>query len=133
MRFLLDQDVYAATARHLTDLGHDVVRAAELGLSRAADEELLEAARAQGRLFVTRDRDFGRIVFLNRLRAGVLYLRMSPSTQASVHGELDDVLQTQVEAALSQAFVVIEPSGHRIRRLTDRPSSSSPPGSGDVR
>ena len=119
MRFLLDQDVYAATARHLTDLGHDVVRAAELGLSRAADEELLELLRSSGRLFVTRDRDFGRIVFLNRLRAAVLYLRMSPSTQASVHRELDDVLKTLGETALSHAFVVIEPSGHRIRRLPD--------------
>ena len=131
MRFLLDQDVYAATARHLTDLGHDVVRAAELGLSRAADEELLEAAQQQGRLFVTRDRDFGRIVFLNRLRAAVLYLRVSPSTQASVHSELDHVLKTLGETALSHVFVVIEPSGHRIRRLPDRSLSSLPPGSAD--
>lgn len=30
MRFLLDQDVYAATARHLTGLGHDVVRVSEI-------------------------------------------------------------------------------------------------------
>lgn len=127
MRFLLDQDVYAATARHLTDRGHDVVRAAELGLSRAADDELLEAAHEQGRLFVTRDRDFGRIVFLNRLRAAVLYLRMSPSTQASVHSELDEVLKTLGETALSHAFVVIEPSGHRVRRLPDPSLSSLPP------
>ncbi len=130
MRFLLDQDVYAATARHLADRGHDVVRAAQLGLSRAEDEKLLEAARDQGRLFVTRDRDFGRIVFLTRLAAGVLYLRMSPSTQASVHGELDDVLGTYVEATLSQAFVVIEPGGHRIRRLIEPSSPSSAPSSG---
>ena len=45
LRFLLDQDVYAATARHLADVGHDVVRAADLGLSRATDEELLMARR----------------------------------------------------------------------------------------
>jgi len=47
MRFLLDQDVYAATARHLTELGHDIVRVSEVGLSRATDEELLEIAGAQ--------------------------------------------------------------------------------------
>ena len=62
MRFLVDQDVYAATARHLKELGHDVVRVSEIGLSRATDEELVEVASAQGRLFITRDRDFGRIV-----------------------------------------------------------------------
>lgn len=45
MRFLLDQDVYAATARFLVALGHDVLPAAEAGLARASDVELLRAAR----------------------------------------------------------------------------------------
>lgn len=44
MRFLLDQDVYAATANHLSRLGHDVVRAAQLGLAQATDERLLSEA-----------------------------------------------------------------------------------------
>ncbi len=35
MRFLLDQDVFAATARILRGLGHDVVSVAEIGLSQA--------------------------------------------------------------------------------------------------
>jgi hypothetical protein len=33
MRFLTDQDVYAVTIRILSDLGHDVVAAAQLGLA----------------------------------------------------------------------------------------------------
>ena len=33
MRFLLDQDVYSATARFLSDLGHDVVPVAKIGYS----------------------------------------------------------------------------------------------------
>ena len=36
--------------------GHDVVRAADLGFARAADEELLKIAQGRDRLFVTRDR-----------------------------------------------------------------------------
>jgi predicted nuclease of predicted toxin-antitoxin system len=67
MKFLLNQDVYAVTAQYLSRLGHDVVRVAQLALSRAGDEELLEVAQQRGRLFVTRDRDFGRLVFLKRL------------------------------------------------------------------
>jgi predicted nuclease of predicted toxin-antitoxin system len=47
MRFLLDQDVYAVTARFLSGLGHDVVPAARLGLSQAGDEELLKVAQEQ--------------------------------------------------------------------------------------
>jgi predicted nuclease of predicted toxin-antitoxin system len=117
MKFLLDQDVYTTTAQYLSRLGHDVVRVAQLGLSRAGDEELLEVAQQQGRVFVTRDRDFGRLVFLKRLGAGVLYLRMLPSTQNVVHSELERVLQVHGEEELAQAFVVIEPGGHRMRRL----------------
>lgn len=33
MKFLLDQDVYAATARFLGELGHDVVPVSEIGLA----------------------------------------------------------------------------------------------------
>jgi predicted nuclease of predicted toxin-antitoxin system len=120
MRLLLDQDVYMATARFLAGLGHDVVQAAELGLSRAADEELLGVAQKQGRIFVTRDRDYGSLVFVRALGAGVLYLRMLPSTQDATHGELEKVLQAYPENELKKAFVVIEPDGHRIRRLPEK-------------
>lgn len=45
MRFLLDQDVYAATALFLAGLGHDVVPVARIGLSQASDEDLLKTAQ----------------------------------------------------------------------------------------
>ena len=64
MKFLLDQDVYASTARVLSELGHDVVPVARIGLSRADDSDLLKAAREQDRIFVSRDRDFGGLVFV---------------------------------------------------------------------
>ena len=117
MRFLLDQDVYAPTAQFLRELGHDVVPVAQIGLSRAEDEELLVIAQEQGRIFVTRDRDFGSLVFVKRLGAGVLYLRVLPSTQKSVHREIERVLAMYTEEELRNAFVVIEPDGHRFRKL----------------
>lgn len=120
MRFLLDHDVYGSTARFLIDLGHEIVQVAQIGLAQAEDEDLLKVAQAQGRLFVTRDRDFGGLVFVNALGAGVLYLRILPSTQNAVHGELERVLTTYPEEELRKAFVVIEPGGHRFRKLTSK-------------
>ena len=117
MKFLLDQDIYAVTVIFLNNLGHDVVPAAQIGLSRADDEDLLKTAQEQGRIFVTRDRDFGSLVFVKALGAGVLYLRILPSTQNAVHNELERVLKTYPEAELRKAFVVIEADGHRFRRL----------------
>jgi predicted nuclease of predicted toxin-antitoxin system len=92
MRFLADQDVYATTIRFLSGLGHDVVPAASLGLAQAEDAELLRVAHERGRILVTRDRDFGGLVFVQGSGPGVIYLRILPSTQASVHAELERVL-----------------------------------------
>lgn len=117
MRFLLDQDVYASTAHFLADLGHDVVSASQIGLSQANDEQLLMVSQQQHRILVTRDRDFGALVFVNLLGSGVLYLRMLPTTQNAIHKELERVLSSYSEEELRKAFLVIEPDGHRIRRL----------------
>lgn len=116
MKFLLDQDVYSVTARFLADLGHDVVLAAEIGTAEAHDEDLLKKAQEQGRIFVTRDRDFGHLVFVQGLGTGVLYLRILPSNINGVHAELERVLKTHSEEALRKAFVVIEPAVHRFRK-----------------
>jgi predicted nuclease of predicted toxin-antitoxin system len=124
VKLLLDQDVYLATARFLLDLGHDVVLVASVGLSRAQDQEILGVAQAQNRILVTRDRDFGNLVFVRKLGAGVIYLRILPSTQNVVHAELERVLSVHTETELAQAFVVIEPGGHRIRRLPRDASAS---------
>jgi predicted nuclease of predicted toxin-antitoxin system len=130
MRFLVDQDVFAATARLLKTLGHDAVPVADVGLSKAADETLLKVAQEQKRILVTRDRDYGSLVFLKALGAGVLYLRMLPNTQDAVHAELTNVLGLYSEEELAKAFVVIEAAGHRIRRLheqTPQSKNNSPP------
>lgn len=117
MKFLLDQDVYASTALFLSGLGHDVLPVSKIGLSRASDSDVLKTAREQDRIFVTRDRDFGGLVFVQNLKVGAIYLRMLPSTQNVVHQELARVLQDHSEAELKKAFVVVEPGRHRFRRL----------------
>jgi predicted nuclease of predicted toxin-antitoxin system len=116
MRFLLDQDVYAITARFLSDGGHDVVLVSQIGLSQASDEEILRTAQEQNRILVTRDRDYGNLVFVRAIGNGVLYLRVLPSTVNSVHDELARVIQSYSEKELAGAFVVVEPYGHRFRK-----------------
>lgn len=116
MRFLTDQDVYASTIHFLSGLGHEVVTAAHLGLARAKDADLLRVTHDEARLFVTRDRDFGTLVFVDEGGAGVLYLRMSPSTENAVHTELARVLTLYSERELADSFVVVEPGRHRLRR-----------------
>ena len=121
MKFVADQDVYAITIGLLSGLGHDIVPAAQLGLAQAEDAELLRVAHEQDRIFLTRDRDFGALVFVQGSGPGVIYLRVLPSTQNAVHAELERVLTLYNEQELQASFVVIEPGRHRIRRLGPAP------------
>src|SRR5262245_13453414 len=117
MKFLTDHDVYAVTSNFLKGLGHDVVGAFQLGLASAADAELLKVAQDQERILVTRDRDYGALVFAQGQATGVIYLRILPSSTKAVHDELARVLTIHSEQELKTSFVVIEPGRHRIRKL----------------
>ncbi len=118
MNLLLDQDVYHLTASFLANAGHDVVLVAEIGLAQASDEEILRVAQEQKRILVTRDRDYGNLVFVRAMGTGVIYLRILPSTVNAVHNQLELVLQTYSEAELAGAFVVVESDKHRFRKLS---------------
>ena len=117
MKLLLDQDVYETTIRFLIASGHDILRVSELGMARATDEENLNKALELGRIFVTRDRDYGNLVFVKSIKSGVLYLRILPSNLKSVHQELERVLNIYSEGELKLAFVVVESGKHRFRRI----------------
>src|SRR5207237_9702948 len=95
---------------------------ARLGFAQADDADLLRVAQEQARLFVTRDRDFGQLVFVQGSGPGVIYLRALPSTQNAVHAELERVLTMYSERELQSAFVVIEPGRHRMRRFGSNPA-----------
>ena len=101
----------------LRSLGHDVVTAADEGLAQASDCEILGFAQRQHRILVTRDRDFGGLVFVQSLGAGVIYLRTSPAAIDAIHAELTKVLAAYGEADLHKAFVVVEVGRHRFRHL----------------
>ena len=118
MRFLLDQDVYELTARLPVESGYDVLRVRDLGLSRADDVTLLKTARERGRIMVTRDRDYGYLVFVEALQSGVIYLRIAPATVKPVHAELERLLREQPFDRLKRAFTVVEPGRYRIRSLS---------------
>jgi predicted nuclease of predicted toxin-antitoxin system len=117
MKFLLDQDVYVSTLKFLQRLGHDVLPVAQLGLATADNEVLLQRAHSEGRIFVTRDRDFGNLVFVKAHNTGVLYLRIRPTSEVAVHRQLEEVLNRYSEDELRRAFLVVEPSGFRFRQL----------------
>lgn len=77
-RLLLDENVPAATAKRLRAAGIDVA----LVVPGSADRAILERARAEARVLVTFDRDFGFLAIRGgaAIPTGIVYLRLLPST-----------------------------------------------------
>ena len=120
MKFLLDQDVSLATARFLSAHGHEVLLVPKNSQACVPDDELLKKAQKRGRIFVTGDRDFGNLAFIQGIGAGVICLRALPGTRNAVHLELERVLSAYAEVELKRAFIRVEPRGHRLRWLMDK-------------
>lgn len=106
--------------RFLIELGHDVVKVSQLGMSRTSDEDNLKKALELGRVFVTRDRDYGNLVFVKGICAGVIFLRILPSNKDDVHRELKHVLETYGYEQLTRAFIVVESCRHRHRKISGK-------------
>jgi len=118
MKLITDHDVYKITVDFLRQHGHDVVTARELGLHKASDKELLEKTKAMNRILISRDKDFGMLIFLNKeLYSGVIYLKIIPSAINKIHNELLTILEKYTEKELKTSFCVVEPGRYRIRRV----------------
>jgi len=80
MDFLADENIHADIVAWLRERGADVLYAAEL-LQGRGDEELLAAAQKGQRVIITDDKDFGELVFHQRLASsGIVLIRLdSPS------------------------------------------------------
>jgi predicted nuclease of predicted toxin-antitoxin system len=122
MRFLADQGVWKITVDTLRNWDHDVVTAKELGMARASDIELLTEAKQVNRLFITRDKEYGSLVFLTNIECrGVIFLRITPETTEEVHSELGRLLEEHSEEDLQRSFTTVELQRHRIRHIPLRP------------
>lgn len=66
MRILTDENVPRSVLNWLRATGHDVTSASELGIG-APDTRWLTFAQAEQRLILTADKDFGDLVFRDRL------------------------------------------------------------------
>jgi len=62
MRLVLDQGVPRDAAALLRSLGHDCIHVGEIGMSQAADDEILAFSREGSAVVVTLDADFHAIV-----------------------------------------------------------------------
>ena len=117
MRFLADEHISRRIIEALRASGHDVVAAAEK-FQGFADERLAELARAQSRIVITEDSDFGELAVRRGIELpGVLLIDLPRLKPIQVATRVLAVIEAH-EAALTGALIVVEYARIRRRGIT---------------
>ena len=118
MRFLADMGLAQSTVAFLREQGHDAVHLRDQGLQQLPDIEIVQKARAEGRVILTHDLDFGRIVALGGDRVpSVITFRLSDMRPGQVNQRLIFVLERFAEQLEMGALVSMTDGGIRVRSL----------------
>jgi predicted nuclease of predicted toxin-antitoxin system len=118
MKFLLDMPVSPSLAGVLRDLGHEGVHAHQIGKDRAPDEELLEIARREGRVIITADLDFPRLMALSLAAGpGLILFRGGDYSDKEMADLLNRVLGCVPAETVEKSVCVVDPKRIRVTRL----------------
>ena len=116
MKFLVDESVGRSVVRYLRSLGYDVVSVQE-SCQGTGDSEICTWASREGRVIITNDKDFGKLIFQGRLASkGVILLRLRDERAPNKVGVLSSLLANYKDR-LADHFVVASETRVRIRPL----------------
>jgi predicted nuclease of predicted toxin-antitoxin system len=125
LRFLADENIATDMVAWLRLQQCDVVSAAD-DHAQVADSVLLKSAEADRRLLITEDKDFGELVFRDRLNShGVVLLRMGKLPIAKRIERLADTWSV-VQSNPQGCFIVITEKKVRVRPLHPNAKGGTP-------
>lgn len=111
MKFLVDRCVGRKVVQWLQDGGHDVVEAGSLGPD-PGDKVLLQRAESQGRILITIDTDFGKLVYSGHAtHCGLIRL---PDVPARRRIQLLDLVLRDYGSQIERGSIITV-RGERIR------------------
>lgn len=123
LRFLADESCDFAIVRALRAAGYEVAAVSETR-RRSVDDEVIAQASHEGRVLLTEDKDFGRLVFVSQAdSAGVVLVRFPGHARQTLAQTVLQVVREQGNRLLG-AFVVIEPG---YIRISHKPGKSVAP------
>ena len=109
-----DEGVDREIVERLRSDGHEVSYVAEMDKG-VTDETVLRSANARGAILVTQDKDFGELVFRQKLASGgILLLRLAGLASESKAELVSAILQDH-GSEMIKAFSVLTKTSLRIR------------------
>jgi len=119
VKFLIDNNLSSLLADALKAAGHDAVHLRDLGMQAATDDVVLEHARADERILVSADTDFGGLLARSGASTpSVILIRRLAGRRAAEHAAIILANLDQVAEDLAAgAIVVLHEDSLRVRRL----------------
>ncbi len=115
MRLLADESCDFAVVTALRAAGLDIRAIVETNPG-TEDDVVLALARAEARVLLTEDKDFGQLAYMGaRETAGVVLIRYPSNARSSLAQAMVNVV-TELGDRISGAFVVVEPGRARLSR-----------------
>jgi predicted nuclease of predicted toxin-antitoxin system len=115
MKFLFDQSADFRLIAHLRERGHNVEAISRNYSHGLADEDVLAIARAERRILVVADRDFGELIFHQGLaHAGVIFFRLPGAQLHTKIAQLNTVLDEYADELERGEFLVVTPGQIRV-------------------
>ncbi|MCB0483623.1 MAG: DUF5615 family PIN-like protein [Saprospiraceae bacterium] len=116
MKFLADEGVDRSLVMMIRKAGHDVSYIAE-DIQSTDDEAILEIANREYRILITRDKDFGELVYrMKRIHSGILLIRAEELSSTTRSQMVSDFI-TENSRLLEGNFIVIQAGAARLRKL----------------
>ena len=116
MRFVADESVDRSLVTFLRQADHDVLYFAETDRS-TDDEAILDLAKSEHRILITRDKDFGELVYrMRKLHSGILLVRAEELTSMVRSRLIADFIQTNLDM-LTGFFIIVQPGTARFRKM----------------
>jgi predicted nuclease of predicted toxin-antitoxin system len=118
VKFLADMGLAHNTMVFLRSQGHDALHLRDQGLQRLSDNEIIEKARAENRIILTHDLDFGRIIALSGAQIpSVITFRLANMKPTAVNQHLSEILARFAPKLERGALISVSEWSVRVRSL----------------
>lgn len=118
IRALLDQGLPRSSSALLRKAGWDVIHVADVGLATATDAAILESAVSEGRIVITLDADFHRLLAVSGAsQPSVVRIREEGLKAESLAALLVDAVTRAAQPLAAGAAVTVTARRIRIRAL----------------
>lgn len=118
IKFLADMGISPRSIEYLRKLGYDAIHLYEEGLERLADSEVLAKGRAEGRVVLTHDLDFGELMAASGAELpSVVIFRLRDMRPERVNRYLEEIIERYGGLLEEGAIMSVGEGKIRVRSL----------------